>query len=135
MRSICFAVLAVMLVLAVPAYAQTNPIPAGKSFTVGFVPAATGEAATGWRCFLNGKALTPDLPAASRACVYPGQVPGTYTIDIAGVNAFGEGAKGTLTATAGNPPGAPTNLTITVQVAVQQTGDVTLLTASVAREP
>jgi len=55
-------------------------------------------------------------------------------VTVSAINAFGSASSAPLTVTAGNPPSAPVNLQIVVQVAVQSDGSVTLLAANVERK-
>lgn len=140
MRRLLLAVV-LCLLYAAPALAQNVPI--SQPFSVQFDPGAatpTNPAATGFQCYLDGKPLGAPLPASGRVCAIPGQPAGSHTVEVAGTLAFAtgivEGAKSApLTATASAGPSAPTNLRIVVQVAVQPSGDVTLLAASVEKAP
>ena len=125
------------LLYAVPVFAQTNPVPAGQPFTVGWTH--DGLNVTSFTCSIDGKPFTATIPATGRQCVLPGQTAGTHTVVITAVNTTSFGTASTASAplavTAGTVPvpSAPTNLTITVQVAVTASGDPVLLSASVGK--
>lgn len=128
-----------LLAFASPILAQTNPIQIAKPFGVAFEPVADGsQVPTSWQCYLDGKPLGASLPAAARVCSIPGLSAGGHTIEVAGTNAFGEGAKGALTATAGAPPPAPTLRITAVTTAIFEVGPdgaVKLLASSVSIQP
>jgi hypothetical protein len=122
-----------LLLYAAPAVAQTNPIPASQPFTVGFDH--DGQNVTGFQCVLDGKPLGSVLPVTSRVCAIPGQPQGTHSIVVEGINAFGRTGSSALTATAGVPPSAPTNLRIQMTVAVKADGTAELLAMHVEKLP
>lgn len=121
-----------VLGLAVPASAQTNPVPVSQPFDVGWQH--TGDGTPTFQCEVDGTPVGGQLSSAARRCTIPGQSAGTHTVTVTASNAFGSATSAPLPATAGSPPSAPTNLQIVVQVAVQPDGRVTLLAASVAKQ-
>lgn len=133
MRAVLFAF--VLSLYAAPVSAQTNPVPASQPFTVAWDANPAAQSVTAYRCYVDKAKVGADIPAsATPSCAVPGQTAGSHDVAISAVNAFGEGPRATLTVTAGTPPSAPTNLRIVVQIAVQPSGEVTLLAASVNKE-
>jgi predicted phage tail protein len=120
--------LVVCLLFSAPSLAQT--VPASQPFQVAF---DDNQTVLGYRCYVDGvKVAEP----TAKVCNIPGQAAGNHVIEVSAVNAIGEGAKSAgLVVTAGSAPVAPTNLRIVVQIAVQPSGAVTLLAASVAAVP
>jgi hypothetical protein len=128
------AVLALVVVLiASQAFAQTNPVPVSQPFQVQYDH--DGLNVTGFQCGLDGKPLGGVLGSTARACGIPGLSAGQHTITVEAINAFGRTASVPVTATAGTPPNAPTNLRISFTVAVTADGRVDLLAANVEKLP
>jgi hypothetical protein len=124
-------VLGLCFLVSVPAGAQTNPVPAGQPFTVGFDHAGTNV--TGFQCYADGKPSGAVLAVAARSCVIPGQTAGVHTVAVEARNAFGSTKSPDLTVTAGTAPASPTNLRVTVDVAINENGSLSLIAASVTR--
>lgn len=126
-----------LLLSAVPSQAQTvlNPVPANQPLTASWNANPASEGVTAYRCYIDKVKIGADIPATSAlVCAVPAQAVGQHNFEVSAVNAFGEGARASLTVTAGTPPSGPTNLRIVVQIAVQQSGEVTLLAASVSND-
>ncbi len=133
MRIRIIVLVAALSALATSAFAQTNPVAAGSAFNVAYDH--DGQNVTGFQCTVDGLPSGAVLSAAARTCAIPGQTAGTHTVRVEAINAFGRAASAPLTVTAGSGPSAPTNLRVVVQIALQPSGEVQMLTASVSREP
>jgi hypothetical protein len=134
MRRVLFALAFVLY--AAPAFAQTNPVPAGQSFRVGWDADATGSTLN-YQCSIDGTLLTMQLATAPRECTIPAQAAGVHTVMVRGLNNFGATNSDPLTVTAGTAPPKPGNLRIvtSTQVRVNEDGTVTLLASSTTLEP
>lgn len=124
---------ALLVLVAVPVMAQTNPVQAGATFNVQFDH--DGQNVSSFQCSVDGKPVGVALPATGRVCAIPGQLAGVHTVTVTATNPFGSVTSAPLTVTAGTAPTAPTNLRIVVQVALFSDGAVEVIAASVTKEP
>lgn len=125
--------LAVLVLLPVSVSAQTNPVPVGRALIVTFDHDGVG-APTSFRCALDGLQVGSDLAASARNCAIPSVTTGAHTVTITAVNAFGTTPSAPLTATGGTAPSAPTNLRISMQIAVNVDGTAELLAFNVEKQ-
>lgn len=131
----CLLTLVCLLTLAAPSVAQTNPVAAGQPFTVSWDANPAADNVTVYRCYVDKTKVGSDIPVTSpRRCVVPSQTPGTHVVEVSAVNAWGEGARAALTASAGTPPGPPSGLRIevtqTATINVAPGGQVTVLAST-----
>ena len=123
------------LLISAPALAQSTPVLVGQPVTVAWDASVAEEGITAYRCYLDKVKVGMDIPVSQRTCTTSNVTVGVHVIEVSAVNVFGEGQKASVGAAAGTTPVAPTNLRIVVQIAVQPSANVTLLTASVTRDP
>ena len=117
---------------ATTVYAQTNPVPVSQPFTVAFDH--DGLNVAGFQCYIDGNPSGALLPATSRGCAIPGLATGSHTIGVAAVNMFGTASSPSFTVTAGSPPSAPSNLRLSMTIAVKPDGSVELLAFNVEKQ-
>jgi hypothetical protein len=126
---------ALFCLLPITALAQTNPVAAGQAFTVAFDH--DGQNVSGFRCFVDGKPAGADLASTARQCSIPGQTAGAHTVTVVAFNAFAPNgvSSAPLTVTAGTAPTAPSNLRISMNIAIKADGSAELLAFNVSKEP
>jgi predicted phage tail protein len=112
-----FLTAALFCLLPMTAMAQTNPVAAGQAFTVAFDH--------------DGAVLA----TTARTCAIPGQSSGAHAVTVTAINAFGSATSPALTVTAGTAPTAPSNLRISMTVAINADGTAELLAFNVSKEP
>lgn len=127
-----FLIAVVFCLASVPVFAQNNPVSAGQPFGVRFDH--SGQDVTGFQCWLDGKPIGDVLPITDRVCRIPGQPVGTHVLAVEAINSFGKAKSADLTATAGGPPQAPTNLQIVLSIVVNPNGTAELLAFNVVKQ-
>jgi predicted phage tail protein len=128
-----FLTAALFCLLPMTALAQTNPVAAGQAFTVAFDH--DGQNVTGFQCNVDGKPAGAVLATTARTCAIPGQSSGAHAVTVTAINAFGSATSPALTVTAGTAPTAPSNLRISMTVAINADGTAELLAFNVSKEP
>lgn len=120
-----------MLLFSSTVHAQAS-VPAGQPLTARFMH--DGQNTSGYRFVLDGAPL-PDLPATvlqggSVTQTLAALSVGTHTLAACAFNAAGASCTPDLAVNAFGPPNAPTNLTVTLQIAINSDGTVTLIATS-----
>lgn len=129
----CSSMALILLLCPTLVHAQ---VVASQPFQVAWDANPASDNVTVYRCYVDNIKQGTDIPVASpRLCTVPGLTAGTHVVEVSAVNSFAEGGRGMLSVTAGSAPSSPTNLRIVVQVAMQPDGSVTLLAASVSKDP